>query len=392
MRLHFLALGQTGFGEVTLALRIAADAREAGHTCSFTVPAGLVGHVQGCGFEALTDPGGVGDAALAALEVHTAGADQRILVDLNLTGAALLGRQLHPQQLLVGSPVVGIDTWHYPELGSHIDLAAGVRIPIEPVWRDLPRRIVPVPFVRPEAPLACNLLPLTRVSAAERRARREELGVRGKLVVVCTSWWQHRLLDSPQGRPVAELLGLYLARLDADVVHIGPADLPWSRTQRLDSLPVPQFERTLAAADLVLSLNASATSNTTALSLDVPVLTVWNRWSARGTELAFKLGYAPSPELRGWLASNAPVPRFAMWPMDWTEVLSTLLANNPYAAHLGCVDLLDERRFHAVATGLLHDPQAQEAARSARQRCVEATTVLPRPSELLARFSGSGSA
>ena len=385
MRLHFLALGDTGWGEVTLALRIALDARAHGHDCSFTVPESLLGHVRSCGFEASVDSRAVGADFLDHTARQCEGADLRILVDLNLFGAALLGRQVHPEAIFEGSPLVGIDTWHYRELGSHIDLAPGVELPIEPLWRDLPRRIVPVPFVRPGAAGACDLLPPARSFAASPRKNARPQ------VLICTSWWQHALLDQPQGLPVAELIGLYLDRLGVDIHHIGPADLPWraclgSRYRRSGSLPIPAFEAAVAEADLVLSLNASATTNTTALRVGTPVMTVWNRWSARSGALQFKLGYPPSRELRGWLARHAPVPHFAMWPMSWERVLSTLLAGNPYAELLHLTDLLDERSFHDTATRLLEDSEAIEAERTRREAYLIELRALPGPSDLLEQF------
>jgi hypothetical protein len=387
VRIHFTALGKTGWGEVTLALRMALDARQAGHDCTFTVPDRLVAHVAGEGFRTEADPGGVGPSALEALARQWDGADLRVLVDLNLGSAALLGRQIHPEQLGDGPPLAGIDTWHFAELGTHIHLTEQMRQPIEPFWRTLPRRLVPVPFVRPDAPLATRVLDDTPpVDGQQERAR---LGLVRPTIALCTSWWQHDLLDRTPG--VLPLLELYLARLGVDLLHIGPADLPFTTVpvRRLDALPPERFARTLAAVDLVLSLNASATSNTTALQVGTPVLTLWNRWVATGDALAFKLKYSPSAELREWLRRFGCPPRFAMWPMDWTPTFTTLLADNPYGELLHLTDLLDERQVQETASTLLMkgrdyaERRADYLAQVAR---------LPSPHVLLERFSGPGSA
>ncbi len=400
MRLHFTALGDTGWGEVTLGLRIARDAVQAGHEAVFTVPRRLVGHVRTAGFEAHADPGGVRDAVLPALDAQCPNADARVLVDLNLTGAALFQRQVHPDTLLADRPVVGIDTWTFAELleaGVAIDLGPGVEVPVERVWGELPNRIVPVPFARPNARHACDLLPRTpRVDGRIREQRRKALGLDGPAVLLCSSGWQHRLLAQMQGShtgPVLELVALYLARLgdDVRVLHVGPEDLPWpsafeTRVQRLAPMDVADFEATVAAVDAVLSLNASATTNTTALHLGTPVLTLWNAWSAGGAELAFKLGYRPSSELRSWVRSHAPVSRFAMWPMGWQRVLATLLADNPYADRLHLTDLLDEQSVHDTLSGFLRDDGRRDIEAAEQARYVERVRALPSPASMLAGF------
>lgn len=391
MRVHFLAMGDTGWGELTLGLRVAEDARREGHTCRFTAPSMLAQHVAAHGFPVETDEDLRGPAFLERLERWTDGADRCVLVDLRLAGAALYRRGVHPQQLIERLPVGGVDTWHFRELGGHIDYAPGTRIPVELVWRDLPRRVVPVPFARPEADRAANLLPTSEVSPAARAARREELGARG-LIVVCTSYWQHRF----EGRTaLPEILGLYLSRLDSDVLHIGPEDLPWSgllgsRYARAGSMPRDRFEATLAAADLVVSPNPSATSNTTAIALGTPVLTVWSRWSATGRELAFRLGYRPSEPLDDLVARHHPIQTGALWPLDWLEVMRTLLAGNPYAELLNLVDLLDERAFEREATGLLRDPERRARFEAMRCSYLDRVASLPGPWAALEHLTVAG--
>jgi ribosomal protein S18 acetylase RimI-like enzyme len=396
MHVHFLALGDTGWGEMTLALRAAADAERRGHRCTFTAPAVLADHVRRCGFSVTLDSnlrGAPFRESLAKLEP----ADLRVLVDLRLAGAALFERLAHADTLLHGdTPIAGIDTWHFHELGSHVDFGRRVRIPVEPVWRDLPRRLVPVPFVRPVVPLGCSILPETPpVAAAAAALRRRELGVGPSqtMLLVCTSYWQHDLLEPTGGRAFLDLVGLYLSRVpDAVVAHVGPEDLPWhsvlgGRYRRLAPMDVPRFEATVAAADLLVSVNPSATTNTTAMHVGTPVLTLSCSRSTSGAEYRFVFGRTPSPELLAWLRRHHPVPRSAVFPLDFTDVMARLLASNPYTSILNPVELLDEQAAHDGLVALARPGPARDRAIEAQSTYSAQARRLTGPGRLLEAFA-----
>lgn len=396
MHVHFLALGETGWGEMTLALRAAADATARGHRCTFTAPQVLVEHVRRCGFAVEVDRASRGAAFRDEL-ASLAPADLRVLVDSRLAGAALFDRLAHPEQLLhQGTPVAGIDTWHFHELGGFVDFGPRTRIPVELVWRDLPRRLVPVPFVRPEVPSGCSILPISApVARSTASARRAELGVEpGRpLLLICTSYWQHNLLDATRGAAFLELVSLHLSRVPgAFVAHVGPEDLPGhailgDRYRRLAPMDVPSFEATVAAADLLVSVNPSATTNTTAVHVGTPVLTLSCGRTTSPGEYRFAFGRAASTELQAWLRRHHPVPRSTVFPLDFTDVMTRLLDRNPYAALLHPVELLDEAGVHDGVLALARPGPSRDRALAAQRAYVDQVARLPSAGALLEAFA-----
>ncbi len=379
VQIHFLALGDAGFGELTLGLRAARDLAQHGHACRFTAPSRLVGHVRAAGFSCEPE---AHDAS--RLRKVVAEHDLVLLVDLHLTATTLFRRRIHPS-IFDGGRVGGIDTWQFRSLRA-IDHRPDVTIPIDPYWRRLDDRLVPVPFGHLDDPRACNLLPRVETTSEDVARRRKQLGLGERVVAFCTSWWQHALLHTPQGLPVVQLLGRRLARVGATgVLHIGPADLPWPDdlpVRRLDALPPADFHSTLATADLVVSLNPFATTNTTAIALGIPVVAVHCSWSARGAELKMQLGYSPDPEMAAWASAHHPIPRFALWPLDWSKVLETLVIGTPYARLLHLIEVFDERRFVEQVQSLLDGPDPDWT--TARRAWLAKVDALPQPAERLA--------
>ena len=97
---------------------------------------------------------------------------------------------------------------------------------------DIALRLLPVPFLAPDAgPGACHFVPeCPSLPQRIRRYIRGEFGVgdTDKLVLLCTSRWQHGPYSNPDGERLAlsipRLVSTYLATLGRGVhlVHVGP--------------------------------------------------------------------------------------------------------------------------------------------------------------------------
>ena len=389
MTFAFLAPSRSGWGEITLALRIAHRARAAGMTCRFYVADSVAHLVRQQGFDTRPVPEGQGGAFLEALGREVADCDGLVLVDLYLGGAGLAAHAVHPRSLGdLGPTLIGIDTWSFAELSGTVDVTETYSQPIEPTWLQLEHRIVPVPFARPQAPFATALLPEVAGDVPDRDELRHELGLEGPTVLVCSSWWQHAMFEARGCPRIDALLGRYLQDLGVTVLHVGPEPLQLG-ARRLDPMPADRFAGLLGAVDLVLSTNASATTNTAAISVGTPVLTVVNTSTAGSVNhLAFQFGAKPGPRVTEWTKGQLPLPRFFMWPMSMMRVLPPLLADNHYAERLHLTEVLDERTFHETARSLLFDADVRAAERVASAQYLDRVRALPGP---VARLTSAAS-
>lgn len=361
MRHLFLAPLSSAFGEALHGVRLALALLDAGHEVVFLGPARL--HV-------LFEKEGEGrrltfgriDAALPRLDVEVEellarlGCDTLVLVDAAAVGKAAAALRLDVAAFTrPGVPVVALDCWDLPPTPWVWDYGPVSEV-LDPAFHALPRRLVPVPTAHPDVPGGYAALPrVARLSAAERAAEREALGVAAgeRLVVWPTAPWQH---VEGQANPVLgelarKLPGIIvprLARLGAKVAHVGPWPLPVESPalRHLAPLPPPAFERLLGAADMLLGFNAIASSLATAVAARVPVL----------------LGQ---------------LPRLRAWPLSLDGVLAGMMRDNPFYDALRVVDAADEDAFLGAARALLFEDAAAAAMRARQDAYAARVAALP---------------
>ncbi|MBT3218066.1 MAG: hypothetical protein HN348_03165 [Proteobacteria bacterium] len=381
-----LALARSSWGETTLALRIAEGLRRAGDKVVFVIHRALAKLFFATPFEIIVAPDIQGPAFDAFLGHVVRGEKPNsiILADFLMAFEALRRREAHPQTLSRFSvPIIGIDTWHFPEIGDRIDVRPDHELTVAPKVASHPFRLVPVPFIRPSAGCGVQLLP----EVLEPGGIRRELSLpEGPMATICTSGWQQRDSGLAHMDRVKEslprLLDIYLRRLRVPVCHVGPRAYPWTldgRYHHRSQLPSLTFSRLITSATLVVSTNLCATTNTLAIAAGVPVVSVINDHLGEGLE---HLDYSPSKALAQWAAEHLPLYRFRMWPMSGYRTLSMVLGGNPYGALLHPVQVLDERRFESTSQALL----AGEADRGLRERYLGLVHRLPTPAERVHRY------
>ena len=202
---------------------------------------------------------------------------------------------------------------------------------------------------------------------------------------------------SAAGRRLAEALPLLIdervARLgkNVHVVHVGPEAYPMkalgARYTWMPQRSPARFTRVLAASDLLLSFNFSATTIVSAIASSVPVLLGVNSYEGEADAIAARLPERPSDALRKWLKKAAPLYPFRVWPLGFWKYLAPLATDeNRYTTALRAVEVLDEPSFLAAMSALLGDARAR-ADLQARQEAYRSEVMkLPAAAELVSRY------
>lgn len=371
-----LALARAAFGETTLGLRIADDLAAMGHPVHFLVHPAVQKVFGGGGRDVEVLAAERGDALDVRLDAVLRRARPRaiLLADLLMAITELRRRHAGPRVLSrFNLPIIGMDPWNLPELDARLDIAPGPPVQVAETAANHPLRVVPVPFARPSAAGAVNLLPRVGDAASRRATTRAAMGLgpADKLVFFASSGWQQRSYgDATVDRVAAgvpRLVGAYLAALDISVLHVGPSPMPWQGLRRYvhrTQLAHEAFLDQLAAADLLLSLNAPATTATAAVALGVPVLTLQNSFVGESLDALWSwLGRRPDPVVVAWAREHVPLYRFLMWPMSAWGMLSKLFEGNPYDGLLNRVEILDAEAVLGGARRLLSGGEDEAAVR-----------------------------
>jgi hypothetical protein len=264
------------------------------------------------------------------------------------------------------------------------------------------KRVVPVPFARPLPGVGFNALPPGGPpSEGERQASRDELGLSGddKVVLLLSATWQapeaqfwkyHTRL----ARHLPPLLFKALAALGprVRVVHLGPqpflgTEALGDRYQRVPQMSAERFKALMNSADLHLSVNASATSNFAATAIGLPILLVRNSHAgATVDEVLSKLTHDAAPAVREWLPHVVPLARFRVWPIGLYDLMTPVLADNPFTTTMETVELLDWDALVATCGRLLFDPAARAELRGRQAAYCAMVRELPGAADVFCRY------
>jgi hypothetical protein len=315
---------------------------------------------------------------------------------------------VNPAHMLLNDiPTFTLDVWDCRQTGFEIDifmdgsrqLGPGSMQERSEQFSAIPHKLKPVPIIAPAASSGefCNLPPTLNPSAQNREWWRSTLGLKetSKAVLFCTAEWQHAQYESDAAnqmiRWLPDLMSDYLSRLGEDVhlVHVGPQ--AYDLKEHLDgryhwmaSLAPAKFDQLLAAMDLLLSANISATTIAKAMVYEVPVLVLQNSISAASREEAeASLPEPASRAMRKWLEKVVPLFPFALWPLGYHRFLAPLLRDNPYVAALQMVELLHEREVEAALSALLFDSVARENQAHRQANYLAQVRALPTGAQLI---------
>jgi hypothetical protein len=418
-RRHLLvALHERSWGRAEMAVRVAQELRSAGDEARFLLHTRLLPLVEGAGFDAQPVSDHMGGLVRLTLDtlVQQVQPQSVIYFDYLNTCNYLLGLSIKDTGFLLEYPctIASLDTWDAALTGTRVDLfgesegnlaLGNVKARTEEFAR-IAQRLIPVP-IAPCDPkpgrFAClpaltpGLRPENGPADAPWR-RRLSIPETHRSVLFCSSEWQ-QIRGTHQGarrvvQLLSRLLGVYLDQLGPEVhlVHVGPHDYPLEQVlgQRYHWLP-PQgraeFEKLVAASDLLLSANVSATTLAWAIQMSVPVVVLQNSRMLRDMEAVQLMARGQLSDAARRLWSKAlPVYPFHLWPLGYYAFLQPLLENNTYAEAFETVEIADECAVVSTCQGLLFESEVRQALVRRQRHYVEQVVALPSAAEVVRGF------
>ncbi len=408
----FFALADAPWGELLYAARVAAQLQQAGDRIVFVGPPGAASLLRGLPLQFEPLARGADFIALAKALIARERVDALFLIDIAIAYTHFEFAGIDARFLdEIGVPVIGLDVWDLESTDLLMERGTAGWI-VSRHSRDVTRRLIPSPMIRPTGwrdPLSAgvyNSLPEELPSFAGRDEVRAGLGISGDqpMIAFPTATWQQPAVDSTDAyvarltRQMPELVARRLACLGTDVhvVHVGARAMPelavtlGERYHWLKQLPRREFVDVLAASDLLLSLNAMATTIGTAALLGLPVLLGVNSYGGETPDgVVAGLPFTPTETTLDWLASIAPLHPFRVWPYGLYRFATPIVRDNACVEMTRRFEALDEAAFVTAARSLLYDAEAIRDARTRMQICLEAVRKLPSAVEVVAHHLSS---
>jgi hypothetical protein len=409
-RTHLFVAAQTAFGEAVLGLRIAHELAARGDRIVFLAGDALAVLTKGTPYKTISVAEGEHKKGLTNLvkkAVAEVRPDSIILLDATLVYWLLKAQKTDATFIRdVGVPVIGLDVWNTREAGLTWDVC-GMTWEHSRFSLDVTRRLVPVPFTKPPAgggdgPVGLyDALPEPiTIDPDERKDLRADLGLgpKDRLLLLTSARWQNPATQAHEmGRRLAAnlpaLAGSLIAQAGSDVcvVHVGPeAYTPLEKLGKrytwLSQRTPARFATLLAASDLLLTFNFSATTIVSAIASGLPVLLGVNKYDGTADEVAARLPESPSPSLRAWLKQASPVAPYKVWPLGLHRFLGPVSEDNPYTTAVRRLEVLEERPFVAAMRELLFDETARAKLREEQAAYCRVVAKLPKAADLVARY------
>ncbi|MEW5847714.1 MAG: DUF6365 family protein [Myxococcota bacterium] len=290
---------------------------------------------------------------------------------------------LVPEALSI-SRVVALDLYDFPRTALDVDIFGRPMLTQMPYIPAELGRVQPCPSLPPQRSvpgvgryaMMDDAGPMPQYARKQLRAELQ-IGDGEAMVVITTSTWQHRLAQHPEAGAVATHFPALMYELLAQaarasrlvhVVHVGAMPLPppdgtGLRYQHHASMPPDNFRRVLGAADLYLTPNCPASTTVRAMSLRVPVATLY----ASGAPPERGTGTPAGGALERYLDDTRGGFPFYLWPVGMHGMLEQVLLDNPFVDAQRILDIhLPNRAVEEIAT-LLRGGAEVDALRGAEE-------------------------
>jgi hypothetical protein len=409
--LHF-AMSTLGYGETLIGLALADQLVDAGVESHFVITpiSETVVRRSGHPYTVIDAPmGGLARLIVDDL-VREFRPDALVLSDY-WTFVGIFERQFGIDSWFIEEyelPILPIDIWEWDRTDFVIDICGKTDHAVSRRIQSMPAHLRPVPITHPDDQSNPRAFPYRLWQDDERISRRTRghlfttfgLERADRLVLLTFAAWQQvppanctedaaRIIKA-----VPDLMNTYLRQLP-DTTHFliighvppGLTQLPADRVHVMPPCSAKRFSTMLGLSDLVLSLNAGATTVARAVLADTPSMVVTNQFRVRdGAELD-GVGAAVgglSDNVRDWSASALPLYPFRMWPIGWHSFLDPVLSDNPYTDAVTHVELLDERGVVDGISAALYDKATIEQTAAARAEYRKAVAALAPTAEVFA--------
>lgn len=395
----FLTLSTKGYGETLLGVHVARSLRSRGDDVVFVTHGSSASLLASSAFafESVADHAG----ALLPLYVAQMVEEHRpatiVLSDFFTTDLWFAHHDVDRSFLHgFGLPIAAIDTWDIKRSGTAIDIYWRKTRQFEDWTGELALLLRPAPIAAATGDAnVYSFLPAECLADRATRAHvRAELGLpaTARLALFCTAAWQQTQYACPHAQRFAaalpQLLAGYFDDLGNDVhlLHVGPRSYeftgrPWYHYR--DQLDPTDFARVVASADLLLTANISSTTIGKAMVSDVPVVAVINSFECETPAAGAALPFPVHQATQSWLAANAPIYRYSMWPVGYHAFLEPILSDNPYRDAITTAELLDRPGVVGTIDALVRPGNARTGALERQRAYVSAVRALPNPADLL---------
>jgi hypothetical protein len=259
----------------------------------------------------------------------------------------------------LGRPLLSLDSYEWESGDFRIDFFNGAVRQMPDTLRDLDGVLRPCPMNKPAPPegrmICYSFLHQVRPPAGERQSVREELGIPADAVLFLTAEarWQ-KMRPKSYGGPFAEIVDRLvedcIRRLDREVhwIQLGPKQGQGKARHgkvvqhKAASLPEQQFDRLVAAADLLISTNVASTTLIKCIRCGTNALLLHSSVLARGPADLDRCPFRLAESTRTLLADAYPIHPFLMYPMGWYRFLQPVLRDNPYLGTFYQAEILDQ--------------------------------------------------
>lgn len=397
-RYLIVSLHDQSWGRTSLGLSIASGLRDAGAKVSFVLHETNASMLEGKDYESWLIGNTLGPLVVVALQQAVAELQPDALVLCDYFGTCNLLHRLGIEDLefLFDRPVISLDLWDSACTGFEIDRASCARSPLcliaskkcQHDFMERTRRITPVPIAHLKGVTPrVRLLPQVHRKVAPLERRQENA-----IVLTTTANWQHdHILDESSRRiaeAVPELLARHLAALGSRVLwfHVGPKPFYLNgqlkdRYHWLGQVSPRALDELFSICDLVISVNASATTTLRAILESKPVVLAQNSYTIGEREGAAEAGLHASEALRCWIEQTRPIRSFRLWPLGYHDFLTPLVKGNPYFDAVTPAEILCEDAFIETCDRLLFDPSTRAASAAAQRAYLEELVAVPGPAD-----------
>jgi glucose-1-phosphate thymidylyltransferase len=407
-RSHLLvSLNDRSWGRSEVALHVGQQLQKVGDTVRFVVPSWILPLFENTGFQVERIPEHASQLTRLLLDsvCRRYRPDSIIYFDFFNCTNYLTRIGVHDCSFLLhyDSATITLDTWDFRRTGHIVDIIGGqyqslVNGDIEQrisEFESIPDRLIPVPLTSLDGPQKFRWLPSTEYYRSQDRRDKWSFAKSQRLVLFCTSRWQHSVSANPAMQRLAELLpellAAYIRRTHPSIhlVHVGPSPyrldaILGTRYRWLPPMSSSDFEELLMQVDLLISPNISSTVIGKAFQHKVPVLVVGNSklWQD-ANEVNVLLGSQLSEDVLPLVLRALPIYPFWLWPLGYHAFLSALLPDNAYGHAFTTVELLHQRSFAESIEGLLFDNSRRSQAIRKQVMYSSRVSLLPTAAELV---------